>query len=131
MQRWSELSPDARNKLVANTIMDGELTPYTEDLNAAYRVAEAVALDKREMKSLHLSITPTIVGHGVGRCHAYFGHPLSDHIMIGAPTPAQAMCLAALYKYDVQFEDGQELRVAEKQLGGLHKLGNIATIEYV
>ncbi len=35
MQRWSELSPEARNKLVAETIMEGELAPYSEDLKVS------------------------------------------------------------------------------------------------
>jgi len=129
MQRWSELSPEERNKIVADTLMDGDLAPYTEDLNAAYQVAEVMALNKPVTGSLHLDITPAIGGRG-GRCHAYFGHPLSDHISIGAATPAQAICLAALYKKGVQFEDGKELYSAEKQIGGPDKKGNLSSIEY-
>ena len=126
MQRWSELSPEARNKLVADSIMEGELAPYSEDLNAAYHVAEAVAFDKRGMATLHIAIIPTVKGQGVGRCHAYFGPPLPDVIKIGAPTPAQAICLAALYLYGVQFEDAVVLRAPGRQGG----LGNINSIEY-
>lgn len=126
MQRWSELSSSARNKLVADTIMDGELAPYTEDLNAAYHVAEAVAFKGLGMGNLLLQIPPSVNGH----CHACFGYPSSDNIMHGASTPAQAICLAALYRYDVQFEDGRVLRAPEKQLGGPDKRGNIAFIEY-
>ena len=55
MQRWSELSSEARNRLVADTIMEGELAPYSADLHSAYHVAEAVAFDKRGMATLHIA----------------------------------------------------------------------------
>ena len=132
MQRWSELSPEERNKIVADTTMEGELAPYTEDLNMAYRVAASMTFaprGKREWQLLHLRIMPAHSGQQVSRCSAYFGLDPSG-IFIGAPTPAQAICLAALDKYGVQFEDGRELYTAEKQLGGPHKRGNISSIEY-
>lgn len=133
MQRWSELSSDARNKIVADTLMEGELAPYTEDLNAAYLVAASLTFPphgKSEWQQLHLRITPAYAGQRVSRCSAYFGPDPTTGIFIGASTPAQAICLAALYKYGVQFEDGTELHPVDKQLGGPDKRGNISSIEY-
>jgi len=133
MQRWSDLSPEERNKIVADTIMDGELAPYTEDLNEAYRVAASITFSphgRREWQTLHLSIMPLSLGEQVGRCSAYFGPDIATSIFINAATPAQAICLAALYKYDVQFEDGVPHRAPNKRIGGPDQLGNISFIAY-
>lgn len=129
MQRWTELSPEERNKIVAETIMHGVLAPYTEDLNAAYLVAASMTFAPRgkpEWQQLHLKIMPAYSGQQVSRCHAFFGSDPVTGIFIGAPTPAQAICLAALYRFDVQFEDGQQLHANDRQLGQ----GNIVSIEY-
>src|SRR5438128_2453194 len=121
MQRWSELWVEERNKIVADTIMDGEIAPYTEDLNAAFRVVGSMTFPphgKREWGQLHLNVEPAYSGEQVSRCHAFFGPLTSSAIFIGAPTPAQAICLAALYRYNVLFEDGKELYAGERQTGG-------------
>ena len=131
MERWSELSPDERNKIVADTIMDGEPGRYTEDLNEAYRVAAAMTFGphgKREWQQLHLGISPMFTGQQISRCHAYFGPDLETGIFFGAPTPAQAICLEALNKFGVQFEDGEQLYTSERETGG--KRGRLVSIEY-
>ena len=117
---WAELSPEERNKFVADTLMNGKLAPYSQDFNAAWLVVQEICRERHGPVTIGEDIgarkpsgfTLTVAGDGQ-RCYASFGNLLK----VGAATPAQAICIAALVAEDVTVEGGQESWLYDKQIG--------------
>jgi hypothetical protein len=96
--RWAEMSPEERNRLVAEQIMRGVSGPYTEDLNAAWQVVERVAGENIFLLGVHL------FPHR-GGCDAMFGPLQLARGTICGRTAPEATCLAALWIHGVPLED--------------------------
>jgi hypothetical protein len=64
--RWAEMTPEERNTLVAEQIMDGVEGRYSTDLNAAWQIVEHLAQQGMKTTGLHLFPHP----HG---CDAMIG----------------------------------------------------------
>lgn len=118
--RWHDLTPEQRDQLVADELMEGERARYTQDINAAWQVASWIIMSMGPSVSANALVTPEDyvlhlqpVSQRGERCKAWFG----NHMPIIAP-PAEAICLAALYRSGITFEDGHTHSVAEKKLGG-------------
>lgn len=108
--RWKDMTPEERDQLVAKTFMQGLLAPYTQDLNATWKVVEELVFrngpllmgqDPATYKHLLLHLMVSSPG---GRAEVWYG----SRVPIVAP-PAQAICLAALATENITFEDGQEI----------------------
>lgn len=111
------MTPAQRDALVAEKLMDGKRAAYSEDFNAAWQVVQEICWQRHDPLTLGEDISTKKFGGFVlevpsdgQRCYASF----SREIKVGAATPAQAICIAALLTSGENLEDGQELYSVER-----------------